>query len=456
MLFILKERIIPIVFFAYNIFLLAVIYLFVGEPSIILIGLIGLITLLLCAKGIDDRTYRKLFITVLIAYSFMIFMYFGLIQKNGIPYQGGDDELFEEYGNYIYNRGVRFFKDIPYIQGGWYAKGYYLIIAWIKRVSLWIGDYSTFSPRILNIYLWQAISVLMYKRLPGEIDDRLKTRAFVVLATFPNALVISSFVYRDVCVCFFVVIAVISFETIIDENKRLARGIAKTVASIICCGVSLYFLYYLRMQICFVVLVILILKFFTGRSGLANISRKKKIFFTILAFLVIVPVLYYTGGIKLLNLITDTYTSYRLEGTGGLSSKIFSVNLLPFGIILRFIYGLATPFPGGLLVMDFSGEFIYSVLYTIVYLGTVFQLFLVPYLLKHVIRIDYAGLVFLAIFFSVIITTFTFRHFVMVYPFMMEPIVVEYNNASTATKNHYRYITAGMLVMLAVLYLVVR
>ena len=106
--------------------------------------------------------------------------------------------------------------------------------------------------------------------------------------------------------------------------------------------------------------------------------------------------------------------------------------------------------------MDFSGEFIYSVLYTFVYLGTVFQLFLVPYLLKHVIRIDYAGLVFLAIFFSVIITTFTFRHFVMVYPFMMEPIVVEYNNASTATKNHYRYITAGMLVMLAVLYLVVR
>jgi len=65
MLFILKERIIPIVFFAYNIFLLAVISLFVGEPSIILIGLIGLITLLLCAKGIDDRTYRKLFITVL-------------------------------------------------------------------------------------------------------------------------------------------------------------------------------------------------------------------------------------------------------------------------------------------------------------------------------------------------------------------------------------------------------
>ena len=79
-----------------------------------------------------------------------------------------------------------------------------------------------------------------------------------------------------------------------------------------------------------------------------------------------------------------------------------------------------------------------------------------PYLLKHVIRLDYAGLVFLVIFFSVIVTTFTFRHFVMVYPFMMEPIVVEYNNASTATKKYYRCITAGMLVMLAVIYLIVR
>ncbi len=115
--------------------------------------------------------------------------------------------------------------------------------------------------------------------------------------------------------------------------------------------------------------------------------------------------------------MNEGYSSYLSDQAGGLSGMIFSKSLLPFGIFLRFAYGFVTPFPAALLSLNYFDEPIYSLVIASTCFGTIFQIFLLPYLYKGVKRMDYPAIKFLGMYGPIILTTFTFRHFIMVYPF---------------------------------------
>ena len=106
-----------------NIGFLIVFSIIVNNPAILLLGGIGLLILMVCSKNIEDSTYKQLIISIMISFAFMLLAYWGMIETYGIPYYGGDDQNFEQFGHQIFQSGIMRFSAIPYIKGMWYAKG---------------------------------------------------------------------------------------------------------------------------------------------------------------------------------------------------------------------------------------------------------------------------------------------------------------------------------------------
>ena len=344
----------------------------------------------------------------------------------------------------MYGKNIFRFKDIPYIDGMFYAKGYLIVLSWIERISSLLEGYSTISPRILNIYLWISTSVLMRKQMSVSINNKsLVRKVFVALALFPNALYISSFVYRDVFIIFLIVVSIYNFEKLV---KAVKTG-NLTVVNFIRIPIILFCLnalYYSRRQMLYVVMIIFFAFFFEEKI---KSGSRWKIVAVVAAAVVGVVLFYFTGGMQMLSVTSTGYSSYLQGLSDGLSGMVFSRPLLPIGVILRFLYGLVCPFPAALISLDYFGEPLYSLVIALTCLGTVFQIFLLPYLFKGTIKLDYTAVKFLGMFGAIILTTFTFRHFVMAYPFAA--VIVAQQIEVTEIKVRKKYAAYVFVLMLS-------
>lgn len=430
-------------FWFYNVVLLLLISVVFNNFSITVIGIIGMLILYICLRGLEDVRYKDLAVIITLAFAFMLLLYAGLYEKYGEPYYASDDKVFEEYGHWIYGKNIFRFKDLPYIEGLFYAKGYLIVISWIERISNLLDGYSTVSPRILNLYFWISTCVLVLKQMSVSIDNKpMLRKVFVALALFPNALYISSFVYRDVFIVFLIVVSIYNFERFVKEVKKRELAIISflRIPVILFC---LNALYYSRKQILYVVMIIFFIFFFEEKieSG----SSLKVV--AIGAAVVVGAVLFYfTGGMRMLSVTSTGYSSYLQGLSDGLSGMVFSRPLLPIGIVLRFLYGLVCPFPAALMSLDYFDEPLYSLVIALTCFGTIFQIFLLPYLFKGMIKLDYTAVKFLGMFAAIITTTFTFRHFVMAYPFATVMLAQQIN--VTEIKTRKKYVTYVFVLML--------
>lgn len=411
--------------------------------SIMVIGIIGICILYFCHKGCEVIKYKDLLIVTTIAFAFMLIMYAGLVEKYREPYYASDDKSFEFYGHLMFEKNIFSFRKIPYISGMYYAKGYLIVIAWIEKISSYLEGYSTISPRILNIYFWLATSVLALKKLDNSmIKKRSVKTAFFVLTLFPNALYISSFVYRDVFIVFLIVVSIYNFEKLTNSFKHKNFCFPDTIRLPII-FFCLYALYYSRKQMLYVIMVIFIASFFEEKLKRENSLKLLAVAVMAVVGLLLLQV---TGGIELLTVMQDGYSSYLTNQSNGLSKIIFSMPLLPFGVIARFLFGLVSPFPAAIFSLDYVNEPLFSLLMASTCLGTVFQIFLLPYLNKGVKKLDYNAIKFLGVFLPIILTTFTFRHFVMAYPFAA-PILVQQigTTGKVEKKNNIVYVLLLMM-----------
>lgn len=444
-----------ILYWVINVFCLLALVIFFQNTGILLIGMIGIAVFSLAAQGIERCDWKKFTIYTFVAFLFMLVVYSGLIERYGEPFYGGDDKMFEENGRSLYYSGLFRFKDVPYIQGMTYAKGYLTIIAWIYRASAVFGDYSTISPRVLNIYLWMATVVLIYKQIKERnISETILQKGLPILALYPNALFISSCVYRDTMVTFFLVLGIISFEKIINafrNNKMIWSG--NFILYAFCFVLGAYMLKNLRPQMVYIFVVICVLYFTWGRLQL---SIWKKILLFACAGLIAFLVFNYSGGMKLLNLIMDSYYDYRISVNDGMASRIFSMSLIPFGFIARLIYGLFCPFPGGIISLLYYQEPIFSFIMLLIYMGTIFQIYFIPYIVRSITKMDYGIMRFLIVYGAIIITTFTFRHFIMIYPFAMSAVCGQIDDVPTEKRRRWRIIMTFMIVIAAMTYLILK
>lgn len=437
-----------------NIGFLIVFSIIVNNPAILLLGGIGLLILMVCSKNIEDSTYKQLIISIMISFAFMLLAYWGMIETYGIPYYGGDDQNFEQFGHQIFQSGIMRFSAIPYIKGMWYAKGYLLVIAWIERLANLVGEYSTFLPRILNMYLWLSISVLTYKRYKNKIENsHLAKKGLLVLSVFPNALYISAHVYRDTLVCFLIVVLVFQFEDLLTviQRKKISLALVPKIAILIS---GFYMLYYIRSQMCYCVAAIWVIGILERRIDLKRIQQTKKYIALASLFIILLLLMQATGALDLMKAIVNGYSDLRYSQTSGLSRFIFKTPLLPFGIILRAIWGLVSPFPGEILQADFLHQPISSIVTALVCFGTIYQIFLLPYLIKGLLKLDYESLRFMVIYVAIIATTFTFRHFLMIYPFSVEIILREYSTTSLERRRKSLLNVLFTLLIMSSLYLI--
>lgn len=196
----------------------------------------------------------------------------------------------------------------------------------------------------------------------------------------------------------------------------------------------------------YIVMIIFVASFFKEKIKSGN---SLKIVAISAASVVGVALFYFTGGMGMLSVTNTGYSVYLQGLSDGLSGMVFSRPLLPVGIILRFCYGLVCPFPAALISLEYFDEPLYSLVIALTCLGTVFQIFLLPYLFKGMIKLDYTAIKFLGMFGAIILTTFTFRHFVMAYPFaaVMVAQQIEVTEAETR-KKYLAYVF--VLILLAV------
>lgn len=416
--------------------------------GILFVGIGGTVIFSLCAKGLSKSDITRFTIFTAVAFIAMMVVYAGLTEKYGEPYYGGDDKMFEENGKYLFHHNIFSFSEVPYIERMVYAKGYLTILSWIYRLSSFVGEYSTISPRVLNIFLWLSTVALIYKRVLEHSEDNTIAKKFLpFIALYPNAIFMASCVYRDVMVTFFFTLFVLSFEEMVNsiKNGRVDKHIIWNAIPLI---ISIYILFYIRPQMVYVSIVICILFFVWGKY---NISFSKKVLLFGLAILAALLVFRYSGGSKLLNLIMDSYHDYRISVNDGMANRIFSMSIVPFGIVLRFLYGFLCPFPGGILSLDYLGEPVFSLIMVLIYCGTICQFFLAPYIIRGILGLDYSAFRFLVIYGAIIITTYTFRHFVMVYPFAFIAICEQMEKTSYKKRQS---ILSGMIVFLVCMALV--
>ena len=121
----------------------------------------------------------------------------------------------------------------------------------------------------------------------------------------------------------------------------------------------------------------------------------------------------------MMNFFYTKYSSYLLTTNPGVSQFIFSEPLLPFGIFIRMAFGLIMPAPIWIFAPFLRSLSLNTVIESVVSIGTVVQLHGLPYILFSFRSMKKMSLTFLFTLLVVVSTTFTFRHFIMIYPFMI-------------------------------------
>ncbi|MCI8748636.1 hypothetical protein EBB54_15485 [Schaedlerella arabinosiphila] len=436
-------------YFYANLFLMTCLSIFWGNAGIVVIGFIGMTISLICAEGLPERYYGYMFIIMFVMLLYLMIHYYGLIEEYGIPYYAGDDEHFESWGQYLFEREIFSFGELNNVvftnQGN--ARGYPLLLSWINLLVF--GHYHTAMPRILNLYLWLSLSLLTCKLLRQRImDSKIEKYMFISLALFPNGIYISSFVYRDTLMEFLIIVIVYNLAQLFTKKDQLKHYSRKFV-SIITIIVITYFLSYIRMASVYICILLGALIYMDFHSDIRK--KRKWLLYLLLGAAGLVILLRY----NLLGLYinySQKYTMYLLSQDYGLSSKIFSTPVFPFGWILRVMYGFTVPFPAGLFSLDFLNKPLFSTSNAMVYLGTFYQIYMLPYMFKAIVKRNVNAWMYMVVYSSVVLTTFTFRHFIMPLPLFVLAAAEEFSRTERIKRKYYAVIITFGIAMMAMLY----
>jgi len=180
-------------------------------------------------------------------------------------------------------------------------------------------------------------------------------------------------------------------------------------------------------------------------------SKSRKLRILVLSSFVIIIAIVYDYAFELLKYFNLYYSPYLvgLGREGGLASKIFALQLFPLGLILRILYGLVSPVPSALLNIVGIPFDVDSFGIAFQSIGTILQIMSIPFFVfsdwtEHKTE----ALVFWVLFLGIVVTTFTFRHFIFIYPFMVLLII---SRVSQMSMNRYLVITFGEVSILAIL-----
>lgn len=442
----------PFVFFFIIDFFLSALY---GTFSIFLLGSFGTILLFMLRPEVDDKTTRLLIVIKIVSILSVLLTYYNCLVLYDHPYYiGGSDDLHSETDAIDFVKyGYKWPWDWPLFVKD---KGFIWILAGLMKLT-GIEGYHTLSFRILNEDFLIATSFICYRlsRYRFNLNGRQALIVLLVVALFPNSLYISSFVFRDT-ICSFLMLLVFALCDDFFRTKNYRSIICKSkIAILVLLGVDLFLSFWIRPEALFFEIAII------GFSVLRDNSVKgKNVVFILLAAII---VYYIFSSIGAFDTITETITAYnefRQDETAysrnAIFKLIFTLPLLPFGILLRIAYGILAPLPVQLidLFKIFSEPIDYFMI--IVSLGMIPYYYYMAYLFRGVKKMDKYSLTFICIFLGYVVSTFTFRHVLLFYPYLWMILINNYYISSKKERRKISSVSIMVLMLLPILYFITK
>lgn len=407
--------------------------------------ILTLVTMIFMVR-MDYKRVQIYVIIFIVSMCFVFFVYYVNQTTYGSPYYiGGSDDLkFEEVGeavaeSKIYNPQkllgtvLSKYDALPF---------FYSYMGLLVNFSNNLDGYSTYLPRFMNVYylLWICMILHYFLKKYANFSDKSSNISIAIFALTPNIQYINSHVFRDTFNLLQIVLILFLFDKLLTNQKHIGKiflvgGLALVI----------YLTYYTRKN----GLV------FAGVLGLLMLSIKLKIKMRYV-LIPLIPIVFMSNFISSINILyyIENYSNYVLNIAGdGLSSYVFRQPLLPFGIVLRVVYAFITPFPNFFGLFRDSARFLYDIMMFLIYCGVIIQIVAIPFILKRLAKVDWLTLSFLAWFLAIVATTFTFRHIMFYYLFMVPVALDGYRTSSKKTRSQFLFLSVIMGVLLALVYL---
>lgn len=411
--------------------------------------IMGLITMYFCFK--TDYKTAKLWLSICSISLLFVFMVFLANQTYyGQPYYigGSDDFSFEQQGLSIYKSGIYNPSKImeSRIIGQFHnSPAFPAYIAMLIGFAKNFGGYTTFLPRIANVYflIWicMIVNYLLFKY--SNLSKKSIYFSLAFFAFMPNIQFINAHVFRDT----FNLLQVLLIALLSDFFLSKTRYGLK-ILSIIFLPILLYFTYYTRINsLVFAGIIILLML-----STLYKIKTRYII-------IGIIPLLLFSNFLETFRVayFIENYSRYVSNIAGdGLSRIVFNRPLLPLGVIFRVIYAFITPFPNFFLLFKDTSKLLLDIIQLLIYLGVLIQIFAVPFIVKRSLKFDWLSLTFMSWFLSIIVTTFTFRHFLLFYPFMSAIAVDGFFRTNINSRKVILFLTTLSIIGLGMMYVVIK
>lgn len=392
-----------------------------GSIAVAVICLLSSLFILLFYRPNGHRM-DALILASFIAMAAVVLIYAGNVEMyNNSYYLGGSDDMhFEKSARYVIECNMYTISDInagmAFDTSDY--KGFLIILAWLMRFCDLFGGYHTICFRVINVHLWLAAALMISdhyrKRFPQ--NERTSCRIFLLTALFPNALYISGHAFRDTIGIFLIVFMYVKWDLFFKKSCTWPNRLIIALYTL----PTLYIGYWVRNFNFFIILAIMALSFVFMEVE----NKKRHYLISLLLILAVLPIL--MTRFDLLYMLKRFYTRYSdklLAGNPGVSQVIFSVPPLPFGIFLRIAFGLIVPTPIWLFSPFLRSFSVNALIEAVVSFGTIIQLYGLPYALLSIRSMKKMALTFLFSLLIIVITTFTFRHFITIYPFMI-PLIL--------------------------------
>lgn len=350
----------------------------------------------------------------------ILIIFFLMTAQYGIPYDmSGTDDYYTDavWSDGLIEDGILTLSQIN-SSGKWSNynnKLQLIIIVWMKKLTGYIGGYHTLDFRIFSMMLWLITAMIMgyYARKYLYATEKEVKMIISVMGLLPNAVFISSLVYRDTIVTFLVVV---SFYLCTAFKKH---RIYEKIIILFSIFMILYLTYYTRAQaVVFVLANILIAYMYP--------FHKKCFFHLGLYFRKIFTVLAVIVGMVAVRQILSHQLVYYIElytrlhsGSSGVEGFIYGLPILPFGWAIRMLYYLLLP----LYIRDIVPLNILtdplSLLRCYVTWGSLFMWTLYPYVIRYLRKMNNMCVLLILEWFVAAVITGGFRHVMVMYPLLI-------------------------------------
>lgn len=409
-----------------------------------------------------ESIYKWATYSWMIGMTICLIIYYCYLICNGEPYFMSDDLLYDKYwSNLCIDNGYYTIGEMTKNEefANHNSVGYVLVIVYLKRILKLVGGYHTLVPRILNITLLNITALVSIRiaKVCWEVNENEGKRIFQWISLFPNCIYLCSHIYRDMLVTFLVVL--LFYIWLEFKKKNILQQSIIIIVTLFIISIT----YFIREFIVLIMIIIVFLNFLDfnrkrhTKSFTSTSKRMMKYIFCIIIFIGLCIVF----NDKFEFILHEMYGYSVRWSTIYSQGSRFYATLADLGSnfvissVLKCVYYILTPM-NGQLFNPFIWTSSLDMVLSIITVGTFVSLYLLPYVIRRIAKLDNVAITFLMIYVVTATTTTGFRHILLCYPFFFMLGVTGKSDVSAATRNSNKIFVTWMICIFVLVYYIVR